>query len=476
MYILSWKIHIVLTLFLCFCLTILRAEKTLTILQSSDIHARLDFYPHMGAVLRNIPENERIYIDCGDTIQGSFAAAQAKGKDFLLPLKLLQCDVFVPGNHDFDFGVPTLARECTAFPGTVVAGNVSARALPVKPYVMLHKNGLSIAVIGMTDETLFSRFLFSQEDTPEFHETTTTLEKILALPEIHSANLIIFARHNGVHTRGRNLYEFLPAYPAINLVLCGHTHEELPGIRIGNALIVQPPAEGTGYAEIRAVFADDGTLLELQSRLVYFSPQSPTDPTLRAAVKQLYEPPNAHDLRRLPPPRNDTSFVRVIAEETAKIIRDAADADLAWYAFSTAQESFPAVLDPEQFFSIMPYEETVIEIAVTKEELRQLWDEILAKKPPHLTVGASSEMPLRRNTAKALGDYPLPVPARPDGKYLVAISDHLAAGGGSEMPFLRQIVKERGRILQFYDGTVPLIRDLVWNSLPSMPHSFQGKK
>ena len=65
-------------------------------------------------------------------------------------------------------------------------------------------------------------------------------------------------------------------------------------------------------------------------------------------------------------------YDRKIPEETAKIIRDAADADLAWYAFSTAQESFPAVLDPEQFFSILPYEETVIEIAATKEELRQL--------------------------------------------------------------------------------------------------------
>ena len=45
-----------------------------------------------------------LLIDCGDTFQGTIEASEEKGKFVVSIMNNLEYDVFVPGNHDFDFG------------------------------------------------------------------------------------------------------------------------------------------------------------------------------------------------------------------------------------------------------------------------------------------------------------------------------------------------------------------------------------
>ena len=127
--------------------------RTLTILQTTDIHGAMGDAKAPGLLqVATLAEEIRpdLWIDCGDLTQGSFQASMDRGESMVEAMNAAGCDVWVPGNHDFDYGVKVIAGRTAKFKGTVLAANMKSKT-PMKTadWKLFERQGVKIAVIGI---------------------------------------------------------------------------------------------------------------------------------------------------------------------------------------------------------------------------------------------------------------------------------------------------------------------------------------
>lgn len=139
-----------------------------TVLGTSDIHGH--FMPwdyaadksnmhgslsQIATKVKQIREQDThvILVDAGDTIQGNFVETfKHEAVDpMMLGFNEMQYDVWVLGNHEFDFGLAVLNRSLTQFEGKALAGNIQRPdGNPFLPaYTVIEKDNIKIGVIGM---------------------------------------------------------------------------------------------------------------------------------------------------------------------------------------------------------------------------------------------------------------------------------------------------------------------------------------
>ncbi|MBT2968206.1 metallophosphoesterase, partial [Vibrio anguillarum] len=112
-----------------------------TILGTSDIHGhfmpwdyaadKLNMQGSLSQIatkVKQIREQDKnvILVDAGDTIQGNFVETfKHEAVDpMMLGFNEMNYDVWVLGNHEFDFGLSVLNRSLTQFKGRALAGNI----------------------------------------------------------------------------------------------------------------------------------------------------------------------------------------------------------------------------------------------------------------------------------------------------------------------------------------------------------------
>ncbi len=143
--------------------------RELLILQTSDTHSRLepidphssDEYAGMGGAVRraSLIRQERVsnpgllLLDCGDISQGTPYYNIFKGEAEIRMMNLMKYDAMALGNHEFDFGMENMARlfRMAEFPVLCANYGVEGTVLEglVKPYAVLHRDGLRIGVFGL---------------------------------------------------------------------------------------------------------------------------------------------------------------------------------------------------------------------------------------------------------------------------------------------------------------------------------------
>lgn len=135
------------------------------ILSTSDVHGR--FLPfdyalnspdtsgslaQISSAFRELADENTILIDVGDTIQGN--GSELFIHDEIHPMvraqNLMEYDVWVPGNHEFNFGMDVLENVIGQHESSVLCANVFQRDGTgiAEPYVILERSGVKIGVIG----------------------------------------------------------------------------------------------------------------------------------------------------------------------------------------------------------------------------------------------------------------------------------------------------------------------------------------
>lgn len=142
--------------------------KKLIILQTSDVHSRIEpmtqegdrNYGQGGFVRRASflqqfrKENSDVLLfDCGDISQGTPYYNMFKGEVEVTLMNEMGYDAMTIGNHEFDFGLDNMARlfKLAKFPVVCANYDLDATILKdiVKPYVILDRFGLKIGVFGL---------------------------------------------------------------------------------------------------------------------------------------------------------------------------------------------------------------------------------------------------------------------------------------------------------------------------------------
>jgi 2',3'-cyclic-nucleotide 2'-phosphodiesterase (5'-nucleotidase family) len=228
------------------------AVRTLTILHTNDLHARLlplenqhGGFAYLASAIRHEREhcNDCILLNAGDVAQGTPVSTIFRGLPVFEIVNLLGYDAATLGNHDFDYGWEQTRKfmEIAKYP--MVSSNIvdAKGALFTKPYVILQVNGLKIGVVGAMTEEL--KTLSTPKLTGEWH-TTPVVETVrkYAKELRPQCDLVVLA----AHINSREELAVLKTVPEVQVTVSGHLHTVLPQALVQDGRLV---VREKGYAE-----------------------------------------------------------------------------------------------------------------------------------------------------------------------------------------------------------------------------------
>ncbi|CAM3072172.1 metallophosphoesterase [Streptobacillus felis] len=251
-------------------------EVKIVLLETSDIHGRLFSYEYAideqkadngltrisTLVKQQRAENKNvILIDNGDLLQDN--AAELFNDEEVHPLMRvlndLKYDVFVLGNHEFNFEKAFLERNIKGFNGDVLASNVikiSDNKPYVNSYVIKEVDGVKVAIVGY----LVPHIPTWEAATPEHFEGLKFLnpEEALTntLKEIEGKyDVLVGSFHLGRTDEkgGDGVLDIAKKFPEFDIIFAGHEHA-VYNTSVGNVKIIEPGSYGTYLAKGTIIF------------------------------------------------------------------------------------------------------------------------------------------------------------------------------------------------------------------------------
>jgi 2',3'-cyclic-nucleotide 2'-phosphodiesterase (5'-nucleotidase family) len=128
-----------------------------------------------------------LLIDCGDTFQGNPVSIVEKGNIAAKIMNFLVYDVWVPGNHEFDFGSSNILRLSLLLKSDMLMANVvfNPPSSSVKTWKLYQKNSLRIAVIGMTFPYLKNSIWGNERGTFDVEGINKALDRVIRKSWMH---------------------------------------------------------------------------------------------------------------------------------------------------------------------------------------------------------------------------------------------------------------------------------------------------
>jgi len=225
-------------------------ELTIAIAATSDVHGRI--YPYEYAIdsadndagfsmtypfVKKVREEypNALVIDVGDTVQDN--SAELFNDMDIHPMvecmNVMEYDVWIPGNHEFNFGLPFLERNLEAFDGRVVCANIKNVADGshyVLPYQIYNIEGVKVAVIGGVAPHVPQW----EASAPEHFQGLDFVSPLQATKDAvdeigDSADVIVAAMHisrNGQYEEENlsGVYQLAEQIPELDLIIAGHEH------------------------------------------------------------------------------------------------------------------------------------------------------------------------------------------------------------------------------------------------------------
>ena len=237
-------------------------SQPLVIMHTNDTHSQIDPYSYkkdidVGGFLRREAairevraENPNtLLLDAGDFSQGTPYFNFFKGYVEVRLMNAMDYDAATLGNHEFDNGCAALAARLKTADFPVVCANYrfSNKKLSkvVKPYVIINRGGMKIGIFGLgVNLEGYIAPQVAREIT--YLDPVETARKMVAELKSQDCDLIVCLSHVGVDKSEKdNDYEIARQVPEIDVIVGGHSHEELvPPVVIGNTRICQMTNRG----------------------------------------------------------------------------------------------------------------------------------------------------------------------------------------------------------------------------------------
>jgi len=204
-----------------------------------------------------------LILSAGDMFQGTPDSNLLGGKPVVAVMNAVGFDAMVLGNHEFDWGIGVLKERIgeSAFP--YLAANVFDKAANrtaafVKPYSILERCGLRIAVIGLaTPETAYKSSA-KVVAAFVFLDPAATVHNLLPELAAQQVDIIIALTHlasyqdsDGVITDDAAV--LAAGEPALSAIVSGHSHQLVAG-KVAGIPIVQAEYSGRAVGEIDLIY------------------------------------------------------------------------------------------------------------------------------------------------------------------------------------------------------------------------------
>ncbi len=183
---------------------------------------------------------ETLLVDCGDAIQGETIGVLTNGSMMIDLMNAMQYDAAIPGNHEFDYGMPRFLElaEMAEFPYISCNFNHEGE-LVFDPYVIKECAGLKIAFVGVATpaSVTSSTPTFFQNEAGEFiydfcpgnngKDLYDAVQKAVDAARAEGADLVYLKGHLGLKEKNSpwTYAEVLENTNGIDVMLDGHTHD-----------------------------------------------------------------------------------------------------------------------------------------------------------------------------------------------------------------------------------------------------------
>ncbi len=344
--------------------------RSLTILHTNDLHARLtalDDGRGGFAALASVIRRERthcsdcILLNAGDLAQGSPVSTIFHGLPVYEIVNLFGYDAATLGNHDFDYGWMQARKFIQTANYPIVSANLVGegdRLFTPKPYVILRVNGLRVAVIGAMTEEL--RTLSTPKLVEEWHAAPViAAARKYAVKLQDRADLIVLLGH----INDTEEEQFLSQATEIPVLVTGHIHSGLEHevSRNGHVLVrVKSNGEELGRLELKVDTEKKAPVSWTWKRIPVDSRE--TEPAADVAVEvkrwedevsKRVDQPLAVSNRNL-----DRAEVKRLIE---KAMCDQTGADFAFMNEGGVRDSLPkGQLLARHIWNVMPFDNRVV--------------------------------------------------------------------------------------------------------------------
>ena len=228
-------------------------KKKLTILGTSDVHGNVWDYSyednkekalgfaristHVNEVRAANGTENVVVVDAGDNLQGTILTDDlysvdpdlAKKHPVVTAMNHIGYDAMTLGNHEFNFGVDLIksAKSQANFP--YLSANTRYKTTGeylVDPYKVVEKNGLNVAIIGLTIPHIHH---WDPENAKELDFTPLKEEaqkQVAHIKENEKADVIIAVIHAGLQNSDANAaaINVIKEVPEIEAFILGHDH------------------------------------------------------------------------------------------------------------------------------------------------------------------------------------------------------------------------------------------------------------
>ena len=263
--------------------TAMAQEVNIKLLGTSDIHGRVvpwsygadvedksGSYAQIATYVKDVRKNNKnvVLVDVGDAIQDNqvdvFAKDKKYYKDHPIPkvLNEMNYDIFVLGNHEFNFGMKALDEILKDIKAKKLTANFYHKKND-KRYIdattIIEKDGVKLGIIGLSTP-MSAKFeedtgnLKDMKFTSPTEEARTQVEKLKA----KGVDAIIVIAHMGIENENNipdtGMRDVINAVDGIDVVIAGHMHKDVPSETIKNTLITEPHRYGTVVSEVDLTF------------------------------------------------------------------------------------------------------------------------------------------------------------------------------------------------------------------------------
>ena len=278
-----------------------KKEVSIKILGTSDVHGRVmawnyaadeedksGSYAQISTLVKKIREKNKnvILVEVGDAIQDNWIEKFAMTPKHPIPeiLNYMGYDIFVPGNHEFNFGMPTLSNILRDMKFKKLTANLyyhenaendtnfsKDKSRYLDATTIIEKEGVKIGIIGLSTP-MSAQF---EEDTGylnDFYFVSPIKEAQKQIKKLKEdgANAIVVVAHMGIENENgipeTGVRDLANAVPEIDVIVAGHMHQNIPKEIINGVLITEPHRYGTFISKVDLKFEVTGKNVTLISK------------------------------------------------------------------------------------------------------------------------------------------------------------------------------------------------------------------
>ncbi len=261
-------------------------------------YGKVGGFAHLATLVKRMKASRpgAIFLDGGDTWQGSGTALWTKGQDMVEASKLLGVDLMT-GHWEFTLGMDRVKEIVDKdFAGNIefIAQNIKTNDfgdLVFKPYVMREINGVQCAIIGQA-------FPYSPIANPRylmadwgFGIQEESMQKTVDEARAKGAQVVLLLSHNGMDVD----LKMASRVTGIDAIMGGHTHDGMPVASIisnpGGKTLVTNSGSNSKFLGVVDLDVKGGRVVDFRYKLLpVFANMLPADKEMDALITRVRAP------------------------------------------------------------------------------------------------------------------------------------------------------------------------------------------